>query len=79
MDYINKKHCKNCEGCQPQVTWKVRFKCQFSLSRLSCLSCLSKKHDIFQDYNEMQFICHDCLTSLSSADNWPYVVNQALI
>ena len=23
------KHRKNCESCQSQVTWKVKFKCQF--------------------------------------------------
>ena len=28
-----KKHRKNCERCQSQVAWKVKFKCQF------CLSC----------------------------------------
>ena len=27
------KHRKNCESCQSQVTWKVKFKCRF------CLSC----------------------------------------
>ena len=35
------KHCKNCESCPAQVTWKVNFKCQICLSCVSCLSCLS--------------------------------------
>jgi len=38
------KHCKNCESCPLQVTWKVKFKCQICLSclsRLSWLSCFS--------------------------------------
>ena len=25
-----RKHRKNCESCQSQVTWKVKSKCQFS-------------------------------------------------
>ena len=33
------KHHKNCESRQAQVTWKLKFKCQFYLSCLSCLSC----------------------------------------
>ena len=37
------KHRKNCKRCPTQVTWKVKFKCQFCLSWLSCLSCLSQK------------------------------------
>ena len=34
------KHCKNCESCSTQVTWKVKFKCQICLSCLSSLTCL---------------------------------------
>ena len=30
------EHQKNCESCQSQATWKVKFKCQFCLSCLSC-------------------------------------------
>ena len=71
------KHRKICESCSTQVTWKVRFKCQFCLSRLSCFVLSVKKNDIFQDYKEIQFISHDCLTSLSSADNWPFIVKTA--
>ena len=35
------KHRNNCEGWKSQVTWKVKFKCQFCLSCLSCLFRLS--------------------------------------
>ena len=32
----NNKHRKNCESCPTQVTWKVKFKCKFCRSCLSC-------------------------------------------
>ena len=31
-DEEKEKHRKNCESCLSQVTWKVKFKCQFRLS-----------------------------------------------
>ena len=36
------KHHKICERCPPQVTWKVKFKCQICLSWISWFSCLSR-------------------------------------
>ena len=35
------KHRKNCESCPTQVTWKVKFKCQISLSCLSSVTVVS--------------------------------------
>ena len=35
------KHRKNCESCPTQVTWKIKFKCQFCLYCMFFLTCLS--------------------------------------
>ena len=40
------KHHKNCESCQSQVTWKVKFKCQFC----PVLSC--PDHDDHGDFDD---------------------------
>ena len=47
----NTKHRKNCKSCQSQVTWKVKFKCQFC-PVLSCrvLSC-PNYHDHHDHHN----------------------------
>ena len=37
--HTKRKHSKNCGSCPEQVTWKVKFECEFCLSCLSCLSC----------------------------------------
>ena len=37
---VASKHCKNCESCPTQVTWKINFKCPSCLSCPSCPSCL---------------------------------------
>ena len=41
------KHCKNSESCQSQVTWKVKFKCQFCLS-CPVLSCPDDTESVLQ-------------------------------
>ena len=54
------KHCKKCESCPTQVTWKVKFKCQIYLSSL-CPVCpgfpgflvCSDDHD---DHDEHDYI-----------------------
>ena len=38
---FSEKHCKNCESCPTQITWKFKFKVQICLSCLSWLSWFS--------------------------------------
>ena len=54
------KYRKNCESCPTQVTWKVKFKCQFCLSHLSPLSKnlihfkITKKYNLSQQQHPVQ-------------------------
>ena len=62
---------KNCESCPSQITWKVKFKCQISLSCLSsltCLSCLSRVSFFFLSPLMTLMTISTCLTTLITGE-----------